>query len=138
MGLFEAHGSDKELQANGKWVDYGDYKILIAWAGSANPRFEDTMEKHTRPFRKYLESSNMVMPKDMKKKLEAAFRAAYAHSVVLDWEGVQRDGIPIPYSAKACKDIFDELPSFFKEIQEYATSLENYQAEVLEDDAKNS
>jgi hypothetical protein len=138
MGLDDDFGADSNLQQNGTWVDYGDYSILVAYSGDGNDRFEKTMERRMRPFRRYLDSKNVKTPDSVKKDMEKAFAAVYAHAVVLDWRGVKRGGVEIPFSAEAALKAFVELPAFFANIRDFAGELANFQADVLEEDSKNS
>lgn len=138
MGLYEAFSANEISQRDGVWCDYGDFKVLVSWAGSANPAYEKAMERHTRPFRKHLDSPHMVMPDSMKESMALAFKRVYAKTILIDWEGVTKDGEPLDYSYENCLQVFEELPSFFREIQEFSTNLENYQTETTESDAKNS
>jgi len=137
--LGEIFGADKALQDEGKWVEFGSVSVLIAYAGKGNHRYEKSMEKKTRPFRRYMESDKMIMSDAMKIQLEEAVIAAYADSVVLGWKNLKnRDtGEEITYSPAECKRIMIALPAFFENIREYASNLENYQADTLEDDSKN-
>ena len=137
MGLFETFSADVDLQKDGKWVEYGDCRVLIAFAGDGNPRYEKAMERHTRPYRRYLDSDKMIMSDSMKKQVNEAVVGAYAHAVVLDWENVREGDQVIEYSPKEAKRIMLKLPAFFADVREFANNLSNYQLESDESDEKN-
>lgn len=138
MGLDDDFGADENLQQNGAWVDYDDYSILIAYAGDGNDRFEKTFERRMRPFRSYHDNKRRKMPESIKKDQEKAFAAIYAHAVILDWKGVKRGGEEVPFSPEAAHKALIELPAFFAEVREYASTLSNFQVDSMEADSKNS
>jgi len=137
MGLFETFGADVDRQKDGVWVEYGDCSVLIAFAGDGNPRYEKSMERETRPYRRYLDSDKMIMSESMKKQVNEAVVAAYAKSVVLDWKNVKEGDTVLEFSPKECKRVMLKLPAFFSDVREYAGNISNYQAESDEADEKN-
>jgi len=137
MGLFETFSADTDLQKNGKWVEYGDCRVLIAFAGDGNPEYEKAMERHTRPYRRYLDSDKMIMSDSMKKQVHEAVVAAYAHAVVRNWENVKEGDQEIQYSPQEAKRIMLKLPAFFADVREFAGNISNYQSESDEFDEKN-
>lgn len=137
MGLFETFSADADLQKNGQWVEYGDCKVLIAFAGDGNPRYEKAIERHTRPYRRYLDNDKMIMSDSMKKQVNEAVVAAYAHAVVLDWDNVKEGDKLLEFSPKECKRVMLKIPAWFADVREYAGNISNYQAESDEADEKN-
>lgn len=140
MGLFETFGADTDLQKDGVWVQYGDCKVLVAFAGEGNPRWDKTIERHTRQFQRYLNNDKMVMSESMKKDLNTAVIAAYSNAVVLGWEGVKEGDTELVFSPKECKRVMLMLPAFFADVREFAGNISNYQAASDSDEVveKNS
>jgi hypothetical protein len=137
-GIQEVFGADKGLQANGMWTDYGNISIKLAFAGKANPRYEIVLEKKTQPIKRYLNSTRLQRDPEIRRQIEHAMIAVYAEVVVLDWKGVTRGGKSLKYSSAEGKKAMIEFPALWEFIREYANELENYQAEDLEEDSKNS
>lgn len=137
--LEDFFGSDSASQAEGKWVCFGTGKILIAFAGEDNPRYEKALSKFTDDFRMQMLSDHMHMSRQMEPQIKKAMRETYAEAVVLDWQEVyDKHGVLIPFSAKAVFDAFERMPAFFRWVREYSCSLENYKVQNEEFDSKNS
>lgn len=132
MGLFEEFGANKDLQKEGKWVEFDGYKVLIAYAGEGNPKYETVLERKCLPYQKKL--ARKKVSKDTRKKVHEAIVATYAQTVVLGWEGIKRGGKLLEYSPKLCEEILLELPPFFSEIHDFANDLSNFQDESEDDD----
>lgn len=137
--LESCFGSDANAQAEGKWVPIGAGKILIAFAGEDNPRYEKALTKYTDDFRMQMLSDHMHMGQHMEPEVKKAMRQTYAEAVVLNWENVcDEDGDLIPYSTQAVFAAFERMPAFFRWVREYASGLDNYKVKTEEADAKNS
>jgi hypothetical protein len=138
MGLFESFSADADAQQNGKWVPYGDCRVLVAFSGDGNDRWDTTLERHTRPYRRYIENDKMVKSASMKQEISDAVMRAYCHAVVLDWENVKENGVELEFSPKECFRVFKALPAFFADIREFSGNIQNYQPESDDGDSKNS
>ncbi len=137
--LEDSFGSDAGAQAEGKWVDLQGGKILIAFAGEDNPRYEKALNKYTDDFRMQMMSDHMHLSQQSEPKVKKAMRQTYAEAVVLNWENIfDKEGNLIPFSTKAVFDAFERMPAFFRWVREYAGSLENYKVKSEEVDSKNS
>ncbi len=132
MGLFEEFGANKDLQKDGKWVEFDGYKVLIAYAGEGNAKYESILEKKCAPYQEKL--SRKKVSKATRMKVHAAIVSTYAQAIVLGWEGVKRGSTVIEYSPKACEAILLELPEFFSEIHKFANELSNFQDDDVDDD----
>lgn len=132
MGLFEEFGANKDLQKDGKWVDFDGYKVLIAYAGEGNAKYETVLERKCLPYQKKL--ARKKVSKDTRKKVHEAIVSTYAQTVVLGWEGIKRGGKEVVYSAKTCEEILLELPPFFSEVHDFANDLSNFQDEFDDGD----
>lgn len=137
--LESCFGSDADAQAEGKWVVIGQGKILIAFAGEDNPRYEKALTKYTDDFRMQMLSDHMHMSQGMEPEVKKAMRQTYAEAVVLNWENIaDEEGNIIPFSTQAVFDAFERMPAFFRWVREYAGGLDNYKVKTEEADAKNS
>lgn len=127
---FNLNSIDNNAKSNGKWVDLEGSRFLIASINSFSfqDRFDALQKPHKRAIDKGTlppETSNDIMCK------------ALAYAVLLDWEGVEADGVPVEYSrenaVRALKDN-DELKSFVVEI---ASDISNFRAEKEAEDVKS-
>lgn len=132
MGLFEEFGANKDLQKDGKWVDFDGYKVLIAYAGEGNAQYENVLERKCLPYQKKL--ARKKVSKETRKKVHEAIVSTYAQTIVLGWEGIKRGSTVLEYSPKMCEAILLELPPFFQEVHDYANELSNFQDAAADDD----
>lgn len=132
MGLYEDFGADKDLQKDGKWLEFDGYKVLVAYAGDGNKKYENLLEKLCAPYQDKL--SRKKVSKATRKKVHEAVVKTYARTIVLGWEGIKRGSTVVEYSQKVCEEILTELPEFFSEIHSFANELSNYQDDCIDDD----
>jgi hypothetical protein len=78
--LSAAFGTDKQLEQNGVELQYGNVVILAGRAGGANARYSKSLERHTKPVRRMIQTE--TLPPE---QLEQIFRTVYAESVVFGW-----------------------------------------------------
>lgn len=137
--LYKEYGTDKNLEQNGFLYVHEPATetesaqcFVLARAGGSNVRFMKVVDRLYRPHRKRgLDKMPISVQRDL-------MVAAFAESIVQDWEGVQdRDGSDIPFSIDNVKKVFTDLPDLFDIIQEQATELTNFLAEEVEHDVKN-
>lgn len=149
MGMYNVFETNKEMEQNGVWVDYGDFRVLIASAGQGNKSYVSYAEKKLKPLRRALEAGAVS-----NERSQAAMADIYAKTVVLDWEvltkddmtgepiwtsGIeQKDGSIVEFTQEAVEAVFLALPRLFLDIQEQAGSLSNFRLEELEKEGKNS
>ena len=132
--LYKKFKTDPKIEEKGVWIDYGDgVKVKIARAGGANAAFKKAVERHARKYRHQLRTG--LMPAD---KADAVLREVFADTVILDWEGVtDEDGNVLEFTRENVVKVLEDLPDFFQDLQEQASNIELFKAEVLEKDLKN-
>jgi len=123
--------ADQNKQTNGTWVEYQDSEFLIAH--TSNNVFQRTLGKLQAPHRKKIDKGTLD-PGTSK----AILCQSMAQGLLLDWKNVVNSaGDVVPYSkesaAKALK--FDE--DFREFVQEYATDLDNFRSEAIEEAVKS-
>ncbi len=144
MGMYDVFETDESLEANGVWIDYGDFRILIASSGQGNKKYVKYAEKKLKPVRRALESGAMSNARS-----QALMADIYAVAVILSWEvstgdekwqaGIESpEGEILPFNEDNTKAALIALPRLFMDLQEQAGSLANFRKEELEDDTKNS
>ena len=146
MGMYDVFETDEDLESNGVWIDYGDFRVKIASAGQGNKNYVRYAEKKLKPVRRAIESGALS-----NKRSQAIMADIYAHTVILDWEiqkgedenkmiqGIEDpNGKIIPFTQENVEITLKNLPRLFMDLQEQASSLANFRKEELEEDTKNS
>lgn len=143
MGMYNVFETDENLEANGVWLDYGDFRVLMAAAGQGNKNYVRYAEKKLKPVRRALESGALS-----NERSQALMADIYAQTIILAWEtqvdgkmksGIEgKDGKIKAFSKEAVEEALRNLPRLFMDIQEQAGSLSNFRLEELEEDTKNS
>ena len=134
MSLYDLYATDPDMETGGIILEYGEgVRVKIARAGGANASFAKTLERLSRPYRKRLDTGTLD-----DETASNLFTRVFAEAVVLDWEGVtDREGNELPYNADNCVAVFKDLPDFFADVRDAATTVSNYRAEEIEEDVKN-
>lgn len=126
-------GTDSSLETEGIKLDYGDYgAVWVARAGGKNKAFSDAMERRLRPYRSGIQLGTVD-----NEVVEKITRECFAEFVVLDWDFVDENGEPIPYSPEKCAELFEQYPDFFNEIMQQAQRVVNFVRETREHDGKS-
>lgn len=143
MGMYDTFETDKNLEENGVWLDYGDFRIKIASAGQGNKNYVRYAEKKLKPVRRAMEAGAMSNERSM-----ALMADIYSKTIVLDWQcrvddewkqGIEdKLGEIIPFNQTNVEEAFHNLPRLFMDVQEQAQSLSNFRTAELEEETKNS
>lgn len=122
-----------ELEKNGIWLDFGNgLRIKIRRAGGRNLFFEQVLQAKMKPYRFQIEHGRLDPETDQK-----LLREAYAEAVIIDWQWMDQDGNPLPFTTENVLALLEADPDLFGEIRQQAQKLANFAAEQLEQDAKN-
>jgi hypothetical protein len=141
--VFKLFETNKSLEKDGVWINYGDVKFLVARAGAANTRFSEVLKAKIRPLKFQIEKG--LLPPEEDARLSAEI---YAETVVKDvqvkledqWQqGVPAgDGSILPFSVVNVKELFLSLPDLFLDLKQAVSSGALFLNEVEEMDRKNS
>lgn len=148
MSMYKQFATDKSLEKNGIIIDYGDFRVTIARAGSANQKFIKTNEYLTKPVRRLIEQESLPREREIE-----ITRELYAKAVVLNWEvktgldkngnatwkqGIEsEDGSTVPFTEENVIKAFADLHDLFVDIQIQANTRKLFLAANREADAKN-
>jgi len=153
--MFTQFETDKSLEESGVWLDYGEYRVLVAHAGGANKKYLSYAEAKTKPFRRLIQNGQMEV-----KKSEELLHDIFATAIVKDWEiaetkkdggiienkdgrtkwkkGIHKKGGGTLEPTKANVMLtFKLLPKLFFDIQQAAEGIALFRVEDMEDDSKN-
>jgi len=142
-GMYKQFATDKELEKKGIVLDYGQFRVTVARAGSANHKFVRTHEILTKPVRRLIEQE--ILPVEKEREIS---RQLYAKAVVLNWEvkddkekwkqGIEApDGSILPYTEENVINTFAALPDLFADIQIQSNKMQLFRVADREADAKN-
>lgn len=147
--MYSQFEADKDLEINGVWNDYGDFRIKLAHTGGANKKYQSLAETLTKPFRRLIQTGTMPETRSLSILLKL-----FVETVIRDWEildGETKEGKPkwkkgihkkgggvLPFNKDNVAETLKALPALFSAIQAHATDAVIYLKEEMEEDSKNS
>ena len=143
MSLYSNFQTDPNLEKNGVWIDYGTFRVLLAFAGGANKRYLSMMDKKFKPLRQAIHAGTLDNDRAQKMLMEL-----YAEAVILDWETIHEDkpqrgiegpnGELLPFTVENVKMTFANLPNLFLDLKTQSELISNFRIRELEAEAGNS
>ena len=144
MSMYENFQTDPDLEKNGIFHDYGEFRVKVARAGGANKKFARRLEFLTRPFQRAMQTGTM----DPEVSLQL-LRKAYAQANIREWERKNEDGTWRPaIEAPDGTDLevneenliatFERLPDLFLDLKAQAESSALYRAALRAEASENS
>lgn len=140
MSLRNLYETDPELERSGIEYHVGSAVFRIARTGGANVRYNKKLEQLCRPYRKQIQSN--TLDRDTLTRLG---QEAFAHTVLLNWDGVTFDDLGdegntelAPFSPDNAMKLFANLPDLFDDLQEAANERALFRAHLDDSDAGNS
>lgn len=142
MGMYNIFQTDSDLETDGVWLDYGDFRVRISSAGQGNKKYVQYAEKALKPVRRAMQAGALSNERSL-----AIMSDIYAKTIVLDWqvksdnewkEGIEGpDGEILPVNYENIRMTFEKLPNLFMDIQEQAGSIANFRRVETEADSGN-
>lgn len=142
MGMYDTFETDPNMEQEGVFLDYGDFRVRIAHAGQGNSKYVKYAEKKLKPVRKAMEAGALGNERSM-----AIMIDIYCESIILDWQvrdgdewksGIEaRDGSIMPFTRENVENTLRALPNLFLDIQQQAQSIANFRRADLESEAGN-
>lgn len=143
MSMYKQFATDANLESDGIWLDYDEFRVLVARAGGSNKKYNSYAETATKPFRRAIQAGTMST-----ERMQAILFDIYSKTVVLNWQaknedGDMVDGIPdednnlLEVTPENIVQTFKNLPALFLDIQQAAESISLYKKEEMEADSKN-
>lgn len=144
MGMYDTFKTDPTREQEGVWLDYGDFRIRVAHAGQGNKRYVSYAEKALRPVRQAMNAGALSNERSMNIMADI-----YAKTIIIDWQVLQadktwktgieaEDGSILPFNSENVELTLRALPNLFSDIQAQASSIANFRASEIEEEAKNS
>lgn len=142
MGMYDTFETDPNMEQEGVFLDYGDFRVRIAHAGQGNSKYVKYAEKKLKPVRKAMEAGALGNERSM-----AIMIDIYSESIILDWQvrdgdewksGIEaRDGSVMKFTKENVENTLRALPNLFLDIQQQAQSIANFRRADLESEAGN-
>jgi hypothetical protein len=131
MDLAKHYRTDATAEKEGQWVDWGEgTKFKIARLGNAQyqARFQALIKPH-----RHLRDRG-ILPEDIQVEILCK---CLAETVVIDWEGVDFDGKPLPYSTENALKVLTELKDLREDIVTVSGEQSTFRIAEIEDSEKN-
>lgn len=129
--MFKISEQPNHLLEAGTWVDYQGARFLVAHAG--NSKFQRTMARLQKPFRRKLERNEMD-PADQKRILIQALGEA----ILLGWDGVKdASENDVPFSRDMAVKALSNDEGFREFVMETSMDMENFKLEEAEHEGKS-
>jgi len=128
--LFEAFGTDKDLEQNGVWFEVTPgVRFLCRRMGQMNKKFKkefgNRMKAHQRQYQQGTLDPELA---------DSITKDTFIHSVLMDWEGVtDREGKELDFNFNNARWLFDELPDVYSAIFEESGKAGNYLVKEAEE-----
>lgn len=140
MNLYTAFGTNKELEQEGVYLQYGEnsqgqnIRFRVARAGGNNKAYNRALERRTRPHKRAITAGTLD-----EKQAEAMLLDVFIDTVLLGWEGVEdQQGDIIPYSKQAARQLMQDLPDLYTDLREQTNSYALFQQDIEAGVVKNS
>lgn len=138
---FAMFGTDKTLEVNGIYVNYGDFRVLVARSGGSNQEFNRLRTALAKPFLRLIAAG--TLPEEKQNELN---HKLYAQAVVRGFEVLQEkgkkkewvSGIPTPdgglveFNEQNLIALFNQLPDLFADLQRVAADHTQYLVDTKE------
>ncbi len=119
--------TDKKCESEGIWFDVSsEIGFLIKRFGGANsPKVKAAMARLYKPYARMIE--NDTMPEEDQRRI---IIKVFVDSSMLDWKGVEIDGVETKFSTDVAIKFLEGLPVLFDNLMKYASDYSNYKVDV--------
>lgn len=142
---FDMFETKEDFEVDGVWQDFGTFKVLLARSGGKNTAYYKTLSEEGKKLGKA--TFDALDPKEMEEIVRTTFckTVIKGHKVKSD-KGEWQSGVYIkqkgkvtivPYTIENMKTCLEQLPEYFKKLQEWANDYKVFQEEVTKEQVKN-
>ncbi|NUB24710.1 hypothetical protein [Azospirillum brasilense] len=122
--------TDSSLEEDGVWVPLGDARIKVARMG--NKRYQAAFNRRMTPHKNAARAG--IVSDDV---VEGILIEVIAETVLRDWEGIDDEGVPVPYSRENAVRILTDIKAFRDIVVSIADRMETFRRETIETSEKN-
>lgn len=133
-GLYDVFKTDKTLETEGRWIDYGDIGASFKIASADSPLYRKFMAEQLRPYRVQIDNDTMAQ-----KDVQRVMLAGFVCCILKDWKGVtDENGKELPFTTENAKKVMEDLPVLFNDLMKQARDYTTFVRGKNEQTAKNS
>jgi hypothetical protein len=142
MGMYDVFDTDADLENDGIWIDYGDFRVRIAGATQGNKKYVTYADKALKPIRRAM-AAGALSPE----RSRIVMIDIYVKTIILDWEVKEDDkwkkgiesktGDVLPVTKENISQALNDLPNLFIDLQEQAQQISNFRKAELEEESGN-
>ena len=116
----------EELEKNGVWFDLDDNTgFLVRPFKATNPKVKSAIAIHFKPYARQIEMG--TLPEE---KVQEVNMKVFIASSLVDWRGIEIDGVKTDYNPEVALKLFKSMPDLFTTLFDYASSFKNFKEEV--------
>lgn len=134
MDIGKTFGTSKELETEGQWVPLDDTGCRIKILRSNCP---EARALHFKEMQKIKHLTRTVGQPYFDAMRRIGLKIL-SEVTVANWENVEMDGKPLPYSKDNAKKLFERYPDFADMVASLTETADVFKSEELELEAKNS
>lgn len=119
--------TSKTQETDGIWFDLSEEVgfHLRRFGGANNSRVKAAMAKHYKPYARMVESD--TMPEAEQRRIMIKM---FVEASVIDWKGIEIDGVATPFSTEVAIKFFEGLPEIFDVLMKYASDYQNFKEDL--------
>ena len=127
MDLNKKFKTDVDKEDNGTWLNI-DTECRVLVARMNNPAYEEELKRLRAPYKQAIREGSME-----DEIADRILATAMAKTILLNWEGLELDGKPYPYSYENCRELLlnRAYRQFRNLIVSMAADVENYRAKEV-------
>lgn len=119
--------TNDSLEKNGVWFEISESTaFLVKRFNAGNPTAKAAVAKHFKPFAKQMELGTLSDDKMLEVQVKV-----FVNSCLVDWKGVEIDGVDTAFSPEIAVKFLIALPDLFTTLWTYSTDFSNYK-EILD------
>lgn len=131
-GFLDRYATDKTLEEEGVWVDFGD-GIMVKIARITSKKSKELRRRLERPLVRKSRGGELSID-----QLEYLMTEQLSQAVVQDWKGVtDENGNELPCTPDNCRTILNKFPDFREDIATVSLEKETFRAERHEEELGN-
>lgn len=119
--------NDKSLEESGIWLKLSEETgfLVRRFGGYNSQKVKSALAKHYKPYARLVENGTL----DPIKEKEIMIKV-FVESCLIDWKGVEIDGVETPFSMEIAVKFFTALPELSETIVNYASDSKNYREDL--------
>lgn len=118
--------TSESLEKDGIWFDLNETTgFLIRPFKANNPRSKGALAKYYKPFARQIENETLEVS-----KIKEISINMFLDACLVDWKGVEIDGVETAYSRDVALPLFKRLPELFDNLWNHANDFKNYRVEL--------